>query len=188
MACVNLMDAPLLAAFGDAEGPWCKPAVRPTLLGEALEDAARDLAARGHGIDVPWGDLHRLTLRHALSALPFVGSAYTRGPFPMAGGPYTPLSGQYRHDRPAAMVVGASYRQVVDLADPEGSARMIQFAGQSGHVGSPHYDDLTARWARGAFLPMRLTRWPERGRDLALTPDANPRGPRPPSPLEHSSA
>jgi penicillin amidase len=170
MACVNLMDAPLLAAFSDPDSPWCRPAVRPTLLGEAMEAAAKDLAARGLPIDAAWGDVHRLVLRHPLSAVPVLGDAFTQGPFPMPGGPYTPLSGQYLHDRPAAMVVGASYRHVVDMADPEGSARMILFGGQSGHVGSPHYGDLTARWRAVAFLPMRLERFPERGRDLRLLP------------------
>jgi penicillin amidase len=89
----------------------------------------------------------------------------------MPGGPYTPLAGQYLHDRPAAMVVGASYRQVIDLADPEGTGRMSLFGGQSGHVGSRHYDDLTPIWRRGGFLPMRLASWPAKGRDLELIPE-----------------
>ena len=168
MACVNLMDAPLMAAFTDPDSPWSRPAVRPTLLGEAMEAAAKDLASRGHGIDVKWGEVHRLAMRHPLSAVPILGDAFTQGPYPMGGGPYTPLSGQYLHDRPAAMIVGASYRHVVDMADPEGSARMIMYGGQSGHVGSPHYADLTPRWRAGRFLPMRLERFPERGRDLLL--------------------
>jgi penicillin amidase len=68
------------------------------------------------------------------------------------------------------MVVGASYRHVVDLADPEGRSWMSTFGGQSAHVGSPHYDDLTGPWARGEFLPMRLERLPEEGTDLRLLP------------------
>ncbi len=170
MACVNLMDAPLLEAFTDPAGVWVKPAVRATKLGEALEEAARDLAALGLPTDARWGDVHTLTIRHALSAAPLVGPAYTLGPFRVPGGPYTVSAGQYLHDRPCAMAVGASYRQVVDLADPEGSGRMITFAGQSGHVGSKHYADLQALWLRGETLPMRLSTWPERGRDLRLEP------------------
>jgi penicillin amidase len=170
MALVNLMDAPLLAAFSDAENPWVKPSVRPTLLGEALEDARQELAARGLSLDARWGDVHRLTLRHPLSAVPLVGDAWTRGPLPMPGGPFTPLAGQYLHHRPVDMFVGASYRQVVDLADPEGRSWMITFGGQSGHVGSRHYDDLTPGWLRGRFLPMRLESLPEGGTDLRLLP------------------
>jgi penicillin G amidase len=167
MGCVNLMDAPLLAAYADPDSPWLKPVVRATRLGEAMEAAARDLAERGHSIDARWGDVHRLTLRHPFSSAPLLGAAFTRGPDAMPGGPYTVQAGQYLHDRPASMVVGASFRQVVDLADPEG-ARMIGFGGQSGHVGSRHYDDLTPIWRRGGFIPSRLETLPARGRDLRL--------------------
>lgn len=168
MGCVNLVDAPLLRAFSDPASPWARPAVRATLLGEAMEAAAKDLAARGHGIDVAWGDVHRLTLRHPLSAVPLLGAAFTRGPYRMPGGPFTPSAGQYLHGRPAAMIVGASFRQVVDLADPEGTARMMIFGGQSGHVGSRHYDDLTEPWRAGATLPSRLTTTPTAVRRLRL--------------------
>ncbi len=170
MGCVNLVEDRLIDAFRDASSPWAKPPTRAALVADALEAAAKDMAARGLAPDAPWGAVHRLTLRHALSEAPIVGETFTRGPFPMGGGPYTPLSGQYAHHRPASMTVGASYRQVIDLADPEGSSRMIIYGGQSGHVGSPHYDDLTERWRRGGFVPMRLASWPSRGRDLLLHP------------------
>jgi len=168
LALMNLCDAPLLRAFRDPDSPWAKPAVRATLLGEALEAAAKDLAERGCGIDVPWGRVHTLTLRHPLSAVPLVGRAFTLGPYPVSGGPYTPSSGQYLHDRPMEMRVGASYRHVVDLSDPEGASSMITFGGQSGSIGSPHYADLMPLWLEGRAIPMRLSRWPERGRDLRL--------------------
>lgn len=170
MACVNLMDEPLLAAFASPDGPWARPAVRATLLGEAMEAAAKDLAARGVGIDVRWGDVHTLTLRHPLAALPVLGAAFRQGPFPSSGGPYTVLSGQYLHDRPLEQVVGASFRQVVDLADPEGTARMVTFGGQSGNAGSPHFGDLTPRWRAGGFVPSRLETVPARGRTVTLVP------------------
>lgn len=168
-ACINLMDAPLLEAFAAPDSPWARPAVRATLLGEAMEAAARDLADRGRTLDAKWGEVHTLTLRHPFAAVPGLARAYSSGPYASAGGPYTPLSGQYAHDRPCAQVVGASFRQVVDLADPEGSARMITVGGQSGHAGSPHFDDLTPVWRRGGFVRSRLETTP-RGRRLRLTP------------------
>jgi penicillin amidase len=164
------MDAPLLRAFADPQSPWAPPAIRATLLGEAIEDAARDLDAAGLSPDAPWGSVHRLTLRHPLGTAPWLAPAVNRGPYPMPGGPYTVCSGQYFHDRPAAMVVGPSYRQVVDLADPEGTGRMITFGGQSGWCGSPHYDDLTPLWRAGETLPMRLDARPERATRLTLVP------------------
>jgi penicillin amidase len=168
MGAMNLMDEPLLRAFRDPQSPWVKPAVRETFLGEALEDAAKDLAAAGHAIDVPWGRVHTLTLQHPLSAVPIIGPAFTLGPYPASGGPYTPSAGQYLHDRPLAMKVGASYRHVIDFADPERSSRMITYGGQSGSIGSRHYADQMPLWLEGKALPMRLSSWPETGRDLRL--------------------
>ena len=168
MGAMNLMDEPLLRAFRDPDSPWVKPAVRATFLGEALEEAARDLAASGHSIDVPWGRVHTLTLNHPLSAVPLIGRAFTLGPYPASGGPYTPSAGQYLHDRPLDMRVGASYRHVIDFADPERSSRMITYGGQSGSVGSRHYADQMPLWLAGKSLPMRLSDWPETGRDLRL--------------------
>jgi penicillin amidase len=163
MALINLMDRPLLRAFTEDDSPWAPPAVRSTLLGEAIEDAERDLLARGLSTDVPWGRVHALVLRHPFGEVPLLGTAFSRGPFPMPGGPYAVASGQYFHDRPARVVVGQSYRHVVDLADPE-RARMITFGGQRCWIGSRHYDDLTPLWREGRWVPMRLEEAP-RGRD-----------------------
>jgi acyl-homoserine lactone acylase PvdQ len=42
---------------------------------------------------------------------------------------------------------------VADPSNPERSAWQA-FTGQSGHVGSPHYDDLQPRWRDGELQPM----------------------------------
>ncbi len=170
MGLINLVDTPLLVAFTDPQSPWAPPGVRATLLGEALEDAVADLKARGLSLDAPWGALHTLTLRHPAGSLAATAPTFNRGPYPMDGGPFCVASGQYLHPRPGPMLVGASYRQVVDLADPEASGRMITFGGQDGDPASPHYDDLTDRWRRGGWLPMRLLEEPARGVDLTLEP------------------
>ena len=86
------------------------------------------------------------------------------------GGPFAVCSGQYLHDKPVEMTVGPSFRHITDLADPERTARMITFGGQSGHVGSPHYDDLTPLWRAGQWLPMRLESSPDTREVLRLTP------------------
>jgi penicillin amidase len=170
MGLINFVDAPLLRAFEDPASPWVAPGVRATLLGEALEDAEKDLAARGLGPDAPWGAAHVLTLHHPAGMAPLLGATFDRGPFPMPGGPYAVCSGQYLHHRPVAVGVGPSYRQVVDLGDPEGTSRMMTFGGQSGHVGSKHYDDLTPLWLRGAWIPMRLDSVPAGGPRIRFLP------------------
>ena len=55
---------------------------------------------------------------------------------------------------------------VADPTDPRAS-RWQAFTGQSGHPGSPHYDDLQERWLRGETQPMAGEGpW----RELALEP------------------
>ena len=169
MGLINLLDAALLDAFSQDDSPWAPPAVRATLLCEALDDAQKDLAARGLDLDSTWGDFHQLTLRHPAGNMAPLAATFNQGPFPQDGGPFSVCSGQYLHGRPGPVAVGASYRQVVDMGDPEG-AGMITFGGQSGAVGSRHYGDLTPLWRAGRLLPMRLETLPENGREMTLVP------------------
>ncbi len=167
---VNLVESPLRRAFSEDDNPWAPPSVRPTLVAGALEDAIAALRQVGLGSDAPWGVFHTLTLGHALGSVPALGAFFNRGPMPVAGGPFTVSSGQYTHTRPGPMVVGASYRQVVDLADPEARAGMITLGGQSGHAASRHYDDLTPLWLAGERLPMRLGSPPQDATPLRFEP------------------
>lgn len=48
---------------------------------------------------------------------------------------------------------GPSYRQTVDLAEPEAS-RFVASTGQVGHPLSDHYADLTELWRQGRTVPM----------------------------------
>jgi penicillin amidase len=169
MGVINLVDEALQRAFEDEASPWAPPAERAALLCAALEDTARDLQARGLQPDAPWGSLHVLALRHPLGRAAVLAPAFDRGPWPLDGGPYSVVSGQYVHVRPGPVVTGPSYRHVVDLAEPE-AARMVTFGGQSGHVGSPHYDDLTPLWLAQETVPMRLEEPPAGGSRLAVLP------------------
>jgi penicillin amidase len=49
-------------------------------------------------------------------------------------------------------VWGPSFRLLADLADPTQS-RWQHMTGQSGHPGSPHYDDLIEPWLAGETNP-----------------------------------
>lgn len=169
MGQVNLVDAALHRAFATDDSPWAPAAQRPALIGRALDEVDRELVERGWGADVPYGAFHTLTLSHPLGGVPGLRSVLCRGPVPAPGGPFTPCSGQYAHARPGPMVVGPSYRHVVDLGDPS-AARMMTFGGQSGHPLSPHYDDLTARWLAGDLLPMRMGPEPRPQRIVRLLP------------------
>ncbi|GLV48072.1 penicillin acylase [Thermus sp. LT1-2-5] len=111
-----------------------------------------------------WGEVHRATFRHpVLTHTPlkrlsdrqvaFGGDRYT-----VNVGPFDP--------RTLAMDKGPSYRQIVDLAEPERSL-FVHPMGQSGHFLSPHYADLLPLWAKGDYLPMTFA---GEGRLLLLEP------------------
>ncbi|KGQ21060.1 penicillin acylase family protein [Thermus filiformis] len=112
-----------------------------------------------------WGEVHRATFAHpVLSHTPlsrlsdrevaFGGDRYT-----VNVGPFDPAT--------LRMTKGPSYRQIVDLADPEASL-FVHPMGQSGHLLAPHAADLLPLWARGEYLPMRFAEPPRR--QLVLEP------------------
>lgn len=120
--------------------------------GRALEQA---LAALGGDLvrePPPWGDLHRAHLAHKMlthTPLRFLSDRV----LPFGGSRFTVNVGPYRQED-WVMYHGASYRQVIDLADPERSTFVIA-GGQSGNWLSARYSDQLALWERGEYLPMR---------------------------------
>jgi penicillin amidase len=46
-----------------------------------------------------------------------------------------------------------AYRQIFDLGDWD-AGRFILPTGQSGHPGSPHYDDMIRAWRAGRYCPL----------------------------------
>ena len=52
-------------------------------------------------------------------------------------------------------VAGPGLRQIVNLADLEGSVFVLN-AGQSGNIASPHHADLTDLWLEGEYIPMTM--------------------------------
>ncbi|MBK9170756.1 MAG: penicillin acylase family protein [Bryobacterales bacterium] len=123
----------------------------PKALRRSLDLALADLARR-LGPDRSqwrWGRLHTITFRHALGI-----EEFSRGPVERPGDGTTINStsgGDYRQTN------GASYRQIVDLADWDRSV-MTSVPGESGDPASPHYDDLLEEWASGGYHPMAFSR------------------------------
>jgi penicillin amidase len=63
--------------------------------------------------------------------------------------------GAFPLTEPFAVMVGPSYRQIVDLGSPDES-RWILAGGTSGDPRSPHYADQVEAWLSGTYRPMRL--------------------------------
>jgi len=105
-----------------------------------------------------WGALHQVLFEHAFNDLPGLGRIFSRGPFPAGGDTDTIWQMAWPVEKPyGPQCVGPSFRAVYDLADLDGN-HVALATGQSGHLGSPHYDDFVEPWRRGELVPLVLTR------------------------------
>jgi penicillin amidase len=105
-----------------------------------------------------WGRLHHGLFEHPLSAVAGARAAGLAdiGPFPLGGSASSPMHTGYRLSD-FRCIAGASFRMVVDLADPDRSI-CINSPGQSGDPRSAHYGDLAPLWAEGRYVPMLFSK------------------------------
>jgi penicillin amidase len=155
-------DTVTLLRLLDDPGSWwvTQAGGREALLGRCLVEAVAWLRSE-LGPDPAgwqWGRLHRIAFPHALSVQKPLDRVFNRGPLPIGGDTDTPLQ--------TASMPGPSYandawtpsmRHIIDLGDLAGAQAVFPI-GQSGQLGSPHYDDLAGLWSRGEYHPMLWTR------------------------------
>ncbi|MGF1514951.1 MAG: penicillin acylase family protein [Elainellaceae cyanobacterium] len=108
-----------------------------------------------------WGDVHQATFSHP--ALPLERQV------PFGGDRYTVNVGTYDPETFLMDDNGPTYRQIVDLSNPEDSLFMTT-PGQSGSLTSPFFDNLLEPWQQGEYLPMG------EAIDVALTLELVPTG------------
>jgi penicillin amidase len=105
-----------------------------------------------------WGRLHRALPEHPM--LHAVGAALRGklqpGPFATGGDPNTPNASGYRAND-FQLTSGPSFRMVLDVGNWDNS-RAVNYPGQSGNPGDPHYSDLTGMWLKGEYFPLLYTR------------------------------
>jgi len=151
----------LLRMLQDPDSWWVRQAGgREAILTEGLKHAVQWLRAElGPDVDGwQWGKIHGAVFSHALGLQKPLDQVFSRGPFPIGGDTDTPCQTAMQPDDPYDVKAWApSFRQIVDLGDL-GRSLTITPPGQSGHLGSPHYDDLIAPWLKGEYHPMLWTR------------------------------
>ncbi|MBV8794481.1 MAG: penicillin acylase family protein, partial [Hyphomicrobiales bacterium] len=143
---VSLMrDHPEWCDSPGAPDPDCRKA-----LGRALDDGLALLVKRD-GADMShwsWGSEHRSLLQHQVfSHVPLLDRLSDLS-LPSSGGFYTLDRGggsEVSPDLPFARVHAGGFRGLYDLGDP-GKSRFMIATGESGHIFSPHYGDLTPLW------------------------------------------
>ncbi|MFN0051100.1 MAG: penicillin acylase family protein [Planctomycetales bacterium] len=101
-----------------------------------------------------WGRLHTLQQKHFLSGRGDLGQLLDRGGVPVRGDFLTVCNTGQAADFSAP--TGAGYRLIADLADPQAGLWAVDAGSESGHPGSPHYDDQLSDWltARYHFIPL----------------------------------
>jgi len=148
-----------LAAPDAAFGPRPEQG-RDALLLAALADGMEKLRAK-LGADPAqwqWGKLHHIQFEHSLAALlpAETAKAYGTPRYPVGGDNDTVHRATFRKSD-FRQTSGASYRQVIDVADWDNS-RVQNVPGQSADPRSPHYQDLLKGWATGEYFPMAFSR------------------------------
>ena len=123
---------------------------------KALAESVRELGADPG--TWRWGRLHQVLFDHPFAELPVLGKVFSRGPYPAGGDTDTVWQMAWPVERPyGPACIGPSFRAVFDLSGLD-SNHVVLATGQSGHLGSPHYDDLVEPWRRGELVPLALTR------------------------------
>lgn len=149
----------LVQMLQSAETPWLPgaapgSAARNALLSRCLAQSVAVLRDK-LGPDPAqwqWGRLHQVTFAHALGVRPPLNRIFNLGPYPIGGGPNCVMQTGTRPDLPYENnAISVSTRMIVEMGDLDG-ARFIHPPGQSGHLGSAHYGDLTPLWLNGAFV------------------------------------
>ncbi len=143
---VSLMrDHPEWCDSPDAADPGCRKA-----LGRALDDGLALLVKRDGG-DMSrwsWGSEHIAVLQHQVFSHVPVLDRLSDLSVSSSGGFYTLDRGggsEIVPDLPFARTHAGGFRGLYDLGDPDKSRFMIA-TGESGHIFSRHYGDLTPLW------------------------------------------
>ena len=147
--------ASLLAMFEQPESPWLPSGkAREQLLQECLAKTTH-LLRNQLGKDPAqwqWGRLHQIRFAHALSQQPPFDIIFNNGPFPIGGDSHTVAQTGIRPDLPFDNnAISVSTRQIIDLGNLD-NVLFIHAPGQSGNLGSPHYNDMIQSWLTGDYV------------------------------------
>ncbi len=103
-----------------------------------------------------WGQLHQITFKHPLGQIAPFDQVFNVGPFPLGGDGNTVAQAGMRPGSYANDGIAVSSRFIIDFSTIEQAEAMLA-PGQSGYLGSPHYDDLAQMWLKGDNFPILWT-------------------------------
>lgn len=132
------------------------------IISVALDRALEDLTDRlgGTPSSWKWGELHEAFSGHrAFKSVAVLGDIFNIS-MPVGGDAYTVNAARFdftNDENPFRTTHGPSLRAIYDMGNLDRSA-FIHSSGQSGHILSPHYDDMAHTWAKVKYVPM-VTSW-----------------------------
>ncbi len=135
---------------------WFHQRDREEAIRGALVSALDDLTQR-FGPEMSewtWGRLHVVHPKHFLSGRGDLGQLLDGARVPVPGDTTTVCN--LSPDDAYAAYLGGDYRMVADLSDPDCGLHVVEMSSQSGHPGSPHYNDQFSLWLNGTFRSFPL--------------------------------
>ena len=100
-----------------------------------------------------WGRLHQVTFQHALGRVAPFNQIFNVGPLPLGGDAHTVAQAGMRPGSFTSDGISVSSRFIIDMSDIHSGEAMLT-PGQSGHLDSPHYNDLAEMWLQGENFPI----------------------------------
>ena len=141
---------------------------RDDIIRRSLWDAVTELQIKS-GSDVKnwqWGQFHKARFKHSFSGISgILDKVIDVGPFSVGGDGTTIFNTEYpfndgirefpRFDHEKfENDLGPSMRYIFDFASPD-EFYLVLTTGQSGHVISDHYSDMTELWLKGGYIKIR---------------------------------
>ncbi|MFC2084608.1 penicillin acylase family protein [Bacteroidota bacterium] len=116
---------------------------------ELEEKFGNDLA------DWQWLNLHKLNFKHPFSGVNSIIDKFVDlGPYSLHGDGTTIFKTAYIFSEPYNVKLGPSMRYIFDFSKPNEFYVSIP-TGQSGHVMSKHYSDLTKQWINDEYIKIK---------------------------------
>ena len=105
-----------------------------------------------------WGNLHKAEFQHSMAIKKPFDRVFNAGPFPIGGDTDTVHQSAYNPSTPYHSTAWSpSNRFIMDVGNWNACVA-ISPPGQSGVLGSSHYDDMVPLWRTGKYIPMPWSR------------------------------
>lgn len=102
-----------------------------------------------------WGELHQVRFKHFFSDVnSVIDKVVNIGPFPIGGDGTTVFNTEYSFRKPYENNLGPSMRFIYDFSKPDEFLYILP-TGQSGHILSEHYNDMTEKWLTGGYIKIK---------------------------------